>query len=72
MEFTIPNFVRSGAVRHLCYYADNLGGTESVWPDVREYAIREFRECPYETILELIAFCKKCYNDGLALSTEVK
>lgn len=62
MEFTVQNFVKSGAVRHLCHYADSECGNPIDWNRVTEYARREFRDATEQQIADLIETCKHSHQ----------
>lgn len=59
MAATVLDMIRAGALRQLCQYYDSLGHKPAFWGEVRQYAIREFRDIDHETINGLILECKK-------------
>lgn len=71
MEFTLENFIKSGAVRHICYYADTECGRPVDWNKVGDYISREFRDAPFDERLILLLHCKESYDEAMKLNSEV-
>jgi hypothetical protein len=68
MEFTIQNFVKSGAVRHICYYASTECGEPVEWVKVMNYIDREFRDASDIEREKLFLFSQKAYEDACKLN----
>jgi hypothetical protein len=68
MEFTIQNFVKSGAVRHICYYAASECGEPVDWAKVKEYIGREFRDASDIERNNLLLCSQVAYEDACKLN----
>lgn len=71
MEFTLKNFITSGAVKHICYYAATECGIPVDWDKVAEYVQREFRDATQEQRQDLLGYCYRSYCEAQKLNMEI-